>query len=145
MIDQVLRRLFGDALVEHHGQKLRYLFVGGLNTADGLAAFPVLYYLLSGAALGYLTVLSISQIICICFAYLTNKFLVFKTAGNYVGEYLQFITFHLVYFVVNVFFLKFSVERLGFSPVLSQLIFALLVIVSSYLWHSKITFSQVKR
>lgn len=103
MIDQVLRRLFGDALVEHHGQKLRYLFVGGLNTAVGLAAFPVLYYLLSGAALGYLTVLSISQIICICFAYLTNKFLVFKTAGNYVGEYLQFITFHLVYFVCPCF------------------------------------------
>jgi len=144
MIDGALRWLVGERLLALHGQKLRFVVAGGLNTLVGLAAFPALYFLLQPLALGYMAILAISQALCIGFSYLTNKFLVFKTSGDYVGESLRFAAFHLGYFILNLVVLRFCVESFGFSPVPSQLIFAVLVIITSYLWHSRITFSRRK-
>ncbi len=144
MIDGALRRLVGERLHALHGQKLRFVVAGGLNTLVGLAAFPALFVLLQPLALGYMVILAISQVLCIGFSYLTNKFLVFKTAGDYMGESIRFAAFHLGYFIVNLAVLRFCVESLGFPPVPSQLGFAVLVIITSYIWHSRITFSRRK-
>jgi putative flippase GtrA len=141
MIDEALRRWGGAEFAQRHAQKVRYLLAGGLNTAVGLAAYPILYFLLKPQGLGYRGVLVVSQVFCIAFAYLTNKFLVFKTQGNYVRETLKFAAFHLAYFLLNLAVLSFLVERLQLPPVWAQMGFAVLVIISSYLWHSKITFS----
>jgi putative flippase GtrA len=141
MIDEALRRWGGAEFAQRHAQKVRYLLAGGLNTAVGLAAYPVLYFGLARFEPHYLAILVASQAFCICFAYLTNKFLVFKTKGNYVNETLKFISFHLAYFLLNLVVLRFLVERLQVPPVWAQMGFAVLVIISSYLWHSKITFS----
>lgn len=145
MIKKMWLRLGNAYFSEMHGQKLRFILAGGLNTLVGLAAYPVLYFALGWLALDYIVILAICQVFCICFAYLTHKFFVFKTQGNYVREYLRFITFHLVLFGVNVVVLRFLVERLTLSPVWSQLGFALLVVITSYLWHSRITFSHSKK
>lgn len=142
MIDRALQRLVGERLHALHGQKLRFFVAGGLNTVVGLAAFPALFFLLQPLELSYMVVLAISQGLCIGFSYLTNKFLVFRTAGDYMGESLRFTAFHLGYFVLNLVVLRFCVENLGFPPVPSQLGFAVLVIITSYLWHSRITFSR---
>ena len=124
-----------------HQVKIRFLLAGALNTVIGLGTFPALYYLLESRQLHYLMILTISQSLCICFAYLTNKFLVFKTKGNYVNEFSKFITFHLSYFAVNLVVLPLMVSGLKFNPVIAQSLFAVTVIVSSYFWHSRITFS----
>jgi len=142
VIEEAFRRFGGAELAERHGQKLRFVMAGGLNTLVGLAAYPVLYFSLHGLGLGYITILAISQLLCVCFAYLTNKLFVFKTRGNYFREYLKFVSFHLIYFVANVIVLRFLVERLALQPVWAQTGFAILVIVSSYLWHSRITFAH---
>jgi len=130
----------GQVLAERHQVKIRFLFAGILNTAFGLGTFPVLYYMLEKMKLHYLIILTISQVICISFSFLTNKFLVFRTKGNYVPEILKFITFHLSYFIVNLFALPILVELFHFHPVIAQTLFAGLVIASSYFWHSRITF-----
>ena len=127
-------------LAERHQVKIRFLLAGFLNTAFGLGTFPVLYYMLAACKLHYLIILTISQVICISFAFLTNKFLVFRTKGNYIAEILKFIMFHLSYFIVNLFALPVLVELFHLSPVIAQSLFALLVIASSYFWHSRITF-----
>jgi putative flippase GtrA len=144
MIDKAIRRYGGAEFADKHGQKVRFVLAGGLNTIVGLAAYPFLYYFLRPLGLGYLAVLAVSQVLCICFSYLTNKFLVFKTKGNYVREYCKFVLFHLTYFAVNVAVLGLLVEQFALSPVWSQLGFAGLVIITSYLWHSKITFAHRK-
>ena len=128
-------------IVFQHQVKIRFFFTGILNTVVGLGTFPALYYLLESRQLHYLMILTISQTLCICFAYLTNKFLVFKTRGNYANEFSKFITFHLSYFAVNLVMLPLMVGGLDFNPVIAQTLFALTVIVSSYFWHSRITFS----
>jgi putative flippase GtrA len=141
MIEEALRRYGGAEFAQRHGQKVRYLLAGGLNTAVGLAAYPALYFLLAPLGVHYLGVLGASQVFCIGFAYLTNKFLVFKTKGNYARETSRFVAFHAAYFVLNLLVLGFLVERLDIPPVWAQMGFAVLVIITSYLWHSKITFS----
>lgn len=130
------------AFAREHHVKVRFILAGFLNTAIGLGTFPVLYYLLEAHKLHYLVVLTISQALCITFAYITNKFLVFKTKGNYFSEYVKFITFHLSYFVVNLVVLPVMVNGFNFNPVIAQSFFAIMVIISSYFWHSRITFSQ---
>lgn len=108
----------------------------------GLFAYPMLYYAVSGLKIGYIEVLVISQIFCTTFSYATNKFLVFKTVGNYMAEYIKFISFHGVYFLMNIVGLWILVEKFNLSPAWTQFGLAGLIIITSYIWHSKITFKH---
>lgn len=136
--------IVGQRLAGAHETKLRFLVAGAFNTAFGLAAFPALYFMLSGLTLHYLVILSISQAICVTVAFLTNKYLVFRTSGDHLREYVRFVTFHISYFLINLAALPLLVEFAGMNPVWAQTMFAVLVIVSSYFWHSRITFRSGK-
>lgn len=127
-------------LVQHE-VKIRFLFAGIFNTLVGLATYPILYFALSSYELHYLKILALSQIVCVCIAFITNKFLVFRTRGNFMTEFIKFIVFHLTYFFINLISLPVLVEFFNFNPVTGQVLFAIVVIISSYFWHSKITFS----
>lgn len=134
----------GRNLAGRHQTKVRFLLAGALNTAIGLAVYPALYFLAAPLRLHYLTILVISQVVCVTVAFLTNKFLVFRTSGNYLRESGKFVLFHLSYFLVNLAALPALVEFAGMNPVWAQTLFAVLVIVTSYFWHSRITFSSTK-
>lgn len=130
-------------LLQEHDTKLRYLFVGGLNTAVGLAIFPILFFALAAYKLHYVVIFVLSQVASITFAYITNKFAVFKTRGNYIREYSRFLTFYVSYAVFNLVVLAILVESTGISPVWLQSLCAVLVVLLSYVWHSRITFKPV--
>ncbi|MBP0133173.1 MAG: GtrA family protein [Nitrosospira sp.] len=130
------------SLADQHQTKIRFLIAGAFNTAIGLALFPALYFLAAPMKLHYLVILIMSQVLCISSAFLTSKFLVFRTSGNYLRETGKFLTFHLTYFLVNLAALPALVEFVGMNPVWAQTLFAVLIIVTSYFWHSRITFSS---
>ena len=151
--------------VRQHQTKIRFVLAGILNTAVGLGTYPALYYLLATQKLNdlvlkavekfaylstlqsipyYLIILTISQVFCIIFAFMTNKLMVFRTKGNHGAEFMKFLTFHLTYYLVNLGALPFLVEFVWINPVIAQTSFAVMVIVSSYFWHSRITFSSKK-
>ena len=121
--------------------KVRFILAGIINTVFGLSAYPILYYSLAKFNLHYLVILFISQVICITFSYATNKIFVFKTRGNFVSEYVKFSSFYLSYFLVNLLALPFMVEVLKINPIFSQIIFTFFVVISSFFWHSKISFA----
>ena len=127
-----------------HARKFRFLIVGALNTAVGLAVYPILYLLLPAADFGYMKILLISQFICITFSYMSNKYLVFKTSGNFKKEYVKFLTFHLSYLFINIMALPIMVESFSMNPMIAQTVFAVAVIITSYAWHTHITFKTVK-
>ncbi|NTF45747.1 MULTISPECIES: GtrA family protein [Rhizobium] len=129
-------------LARQHETKIRFIAAGGLNTLFGLAAFPVLMWTLASMSMHYLIILTIAQILSISFSFITNKFLVFRTSGNYLAEFGKFITFHAAYFIANLVALPIMVELLGVPPIWGQFGFAAAVIVSSYFWHSRITFQR---
>lgn len=143
---ELLRRV-RDALLANaklHQTKVRFLFAGALNTVVGLATFPILFQLAESLKIHYLLIFVISQILCISFSFFTNKFLVFRTSGNYMKESGRFFTFHLFYFLANLVALPTLVEFGRMDPVWAQTLFALLVIFTSYFWHSHVTFRSIK-
>jgi putative flippase GtrA len=78
----VIRRIAGQP-----GKKVRFLLAGLFNTILGLITYPALYFLTAPLKLHYLTILIISQVICVSIAFLTNKFLVFQSSGNVLLEF----------------------------------------------------------
>ena len=122
--------------------KVRFILAGIINTVFGLSAYPIIYYSLAKFNLHYLVILFISQVICITFSYATNKVFVFKTTGNVWSEYIKFSSFYLSYFLVNLGALPFMVEILKMNPIFAQIIFTFVVAISSFFWHSKISFAK---
>jgi putative flippase GtrA len=124
--------------------KIKYVTVGGIKTLIGLSAFPFLFWILDSVGIHYLCILIISQIICVTTAFVLYKLLVFKTDGDYLKEFVKFASFYLVYFLSGIALLPFLVEVAGIHPILSQFLISIGIIISSFFWHSKITFANVK-
>ncbi|MEO7240068.1 MAG: GtrA family protein [Sphingomicrobium sp.] len=123
---------------------LRYLMAAGANTVFGLALYPALLWLSPYLHRHYLVALAIAQVVSVCFAFLTYKFGVFQTRGSYAREFTAFASFYAVNYAANWAALPALVELAGLSPIIAQFFFSLLVIVGSYLWHSRVTFRKAK-
>lgn len=128
-----------------HQKKFRFLLAGIVNTAVGLAAYPILYLVLHPNGLGYVEILIIAQVICITFSFVSNKYFVFKSKGDLKKEYIKFFSFHGLYFLINLMALPALVEWLNLNPMIAQTIFSILIIVTSYFWHNSVTFKDPKR
>ena len=131
-------------LITRHEKKLRFLIVGGVNTLVGLLVYPLLYLFLEPLGWGYIQVLLLAQVICITFSFISNKYFVFKKKGNIHKEYAKFFLFYGFYLVLNLLCLPLLVEKVGISPIISQTLFSIAIIVSSYFWHNFITFKKTK-
>lgn len=135
-------RRFAELLTTDGHLKLRFLAAGALNTTFGLAIFPLLMWALGAIPRAYLIALVISHPTSIVFAYLTNKHLAFRTKGNFFSEFMKFSTFYLLNFAANLAILPICVEVLRLPPIPCQLAFAGIVMLTSYFWHSQITFRR---
>jgi putative flippase GtrA len=125
-------------------QKIKYVAVGAMNTFIGLSAFPFLFWVLDPFGTHYLYILMISQGFCTTTAFFMYKLLVFKTDGDYLKEFIKFSSFYLIYFLTGIALLPFLVEVVGMHPILSQFLISIGIIISSFFWHSKITFANVE-
>uniref|UniRef100_B1XTF3 GtrA family protein n=1 Tax=Polynucleobacter necessarius subsp. necessarius (strain STIR1) TaxID=452638 RepID=B1XTF3_POLNS len=132
------------SIIINHNKKLRFLIAGGVNTLIGLSVYPILYFFLEPIGFGYIEVLLIAQLICITFSFITSKYFVFKTKGNSHKEYIKFFIFYGFYGALNLLCLPFFVEVLKITPIISQALFSITIIVTSYFWHNFITFKQPK-
>jgi putative flippase GtrA len=125
-------------------KKFRFLIAGGVNTAVGLLVYPFLYLFLEPFNVGYIKVLFLATIISVTFSFLTNKYYVFKTKGNLKKEYFKFFIFYGLYFSINLICLPLLVEVLKITPIISQTLFSIFIILTSYFWHNYVTFKNSK-
>ena len=123
-----------------HEEKLRFLIVGGWNTVLGYLLFVALFGLLGGV-IHYAVILTLGYFVGITQAYFCYKFLVFKTKGNYLREYLRFYLVYASAFLINLALLPVSVEILGVSPIVSQGVIVLITVIISYVGHKNFSFS----
>lgn len=123
---------------------LRYLIAAGLNTAFGLAIYPVLLWSFPPLQQHYLVALLIAQAISLCFAYANYKIGVFQTRGQYAREITAFASFYIVNYAANWAALPFLVEVVKLPPIIAQLLFSFIIMVGSYFWHSRVTFKDRK-
>ena len=123
-----------------------YLFVGAVNTAFGYGLYALLVYATRGR---YMAAAVLSQIAGVTFSYLTYKFFVFKTKGDYLREYVKCWSVYGAAAALNVAALpacvwilnKISPESLRvFVPYLGGLIVTGITVLFSWFGHKKVTF-----
>lgn len=131
---QWLLRLFNE-----HLEVVKYLVAGGYNTAFGFGVFAGLYYLCAGY-LHYLMIAVIAQVVAITNAFLVYRFLVFKSTGNILHEYVKVYLVYGASFLITLVLLALLVEILALHPVLAQFFVTVVTVVVSYLGHSRFTF-----
>lgn len=124
-----------------HAEVIRYLVAGGYNTVFGFLVFAGLYFLLE-TQLHYIVIAMIAQVLAITNAFLVYRYLVFRSDGNILHEYLKIYVVYGVTFVLSIVMLALLVELLGLHPVLAQFFVILVTVVVSYLGNSRFTFSS---
>ncbi len=133
-----------------YGRVLRYLLVGGFNTAFGYSTFAGLNYFLTGRVPYPYMVASVgSSIASITVAFFGYKLFVFKTKGNALREYLRTYVVYgssallgLVLLPILVALLNLVTTRQLLVPYIAQALTIPLVVVASYLGHREFSFRQ---
>jgi putative flippase GtrA len=133
------------ALAMAQRRPLRFVVAGAANTAFGLAIYPLLLWSVPAFATHYLVALGIAQALSLCFAFATYKLGVFRTRGNLVREFGAFSSFYLFNYAANWAALPLLVELAAIPPVIAQLAFSAVLIATSWLWHSRVTFRESRR
>lgn len=122
----------------------RYLVAAGFNTAFGLAIYPLLLWGFPWLRVHYMIGLFIAQALSLAFAYSSYKLAVFKTRGGYARELPAFLSFYGVNYAANWLALPALVEFAHIPPIIAQLMFSAVIMITSYFWHSKVTFRGAK-
>ena len=120
-------------------KELRYLMVGILNTVVGYG-LGVGSYMVGHPYFSLIGIGIISNVLAITFSFMTYKYIVFQTQGQWLREYARA---YLVYGSTALFgiaLLWFLVGQLVLSIWLAQAIIVIVTTVSSYLGHSRFTF-----
>jgi len=124
--------------VEMH-RRIKYLFVGGWNTLFGYLAFSALYFLF-GASVGYAPVLIASFVLGMLNNYFCYKWFVFKSSGSFIKEFPRFSLVYLVVLAANLVAFPWLTKTLGLNPYVSQLVFTVVVVVSTYIVNKRFSF-----
>ena len=120
---------------------IRYLVAGGLNTLFGLSIYPILIFVFMLRE-HYLLALLLAQSSSLIFAFSTYKAVAFRTKGNTVREFSKFVPVYLINYAVAWIFVPILVEKAGCHPVVVQLMFVTICIITSYIWHNMLTFRR---
>jgi putative flippase GtrA len=121
--------------------RLRYLFIGGINTIFGYFISNILYYkILSQLHIIYLGI--IGNLICITFSFLTYKLFVFQTKGNWIKEYLRCYLVYGLTAVIGIMIMWGLVDGLGLRFWLCQGFVMIMVIIISYIGHNRFSFKK---
>jgi putative flippase GtrA len=145
------------------GQFLRYIGVGVFNTLFGYSTFAAINFLLdrNHVPVSYIFASLLSSVINISVAYLGYKFIVFRTRGNYLREWLKAMAVYssvlIPALVVLPLLVKLfehilppivlvwhghAVPGVKAAPYIANAIMMTVTVLSSFLGHSKVTFRE---
>lgn len=119
----------------------RYLMVGGFNTLVGYGLGVGLYLALSDR-LHILVIGVIANVLAITVSFTTYKYLVFRSPGRWLAEYLRS---YLVYggsALIGIMLLWLLVDGLRLPIWLAQGLAIILTVIASYLGHDRFTFRR---
>ena len=123
---------------------IRYLFVGGWNTLFGTGLFALLYWLW-GTEQNYLFIAVPVTIAAVTNAFLCYKWIVFRTRGNYLREYLKCWTVYGSSSLISMAGMVLFVEEFGMEPVPANILMTVLCVIWSYLGHRFFSFRNGKK
>lgn len=132
----------GPPVTEHAERDLstiRFLVIGAWNTVFGVLAFALADATV-GQVMGYPVALTLAFAAAIPQAHLSQRVLVWRSAGPYVPELVRFSGVFLGAFVVNLLLLVLAVEVLEAATLPAQIVISGLIAVSTLVIHRTWTF-----
>lgn len=130
----LVARLFDD-------ERIRYLMVGGFNTAFGYAVF-VAVQLLAGSVIGYLGSLYTAHVLASIVAYVLHRKVVFRVTGNVLIDFLRFQSVYVVSLVANTALLPLLVEVFGWNVYIAQALIVFVTVVVTFVGHKYFSFRR---
>jgi putative flippase GtrA len=131
-------------------QFIRYLLVGGFNTAFGYSLFALLNWSFAGlGSFSYMYAAVLSNLIAITVAFLGYKWFVFRTRGNYliewvscVGVYSSSMLIGLIGLPILVPVLRRHLQHSEQAPYIAAAVLIVISMIFSFLGHQNISFRQ---
>ena len=111
--------------------KIRFLFIGGVNAAISYVIFAIALYLIGHEH--YQLCVALQWIISSVFSFVNQKVFVFCTKGHWIEEYLKCCTTWFISYLLNVVVLELLVRFLIPNAYISQIISIFVVSVSTYI------------
>lgn len=130
----VIRRLWGN-------EQVRFLAVGGLNAVLAYAIFAGMYFLLA-EHIHYMFILVLVTITSNLVSYMNQKFLVFRTRGRFLREFVRFVTVNLSGSGIGFVLFPVAIELLKMDPYVAQALIMVIAVTISYLGHKHFSFRR---
>jgi putative flippase GtrA len=132
------------------GQFVRYILVGGFNTAFGYGLFALLTWCFRGlGSYNYMYAAVLSNAIAISVAFLGYKWLVFRTRGHYLIEWVRCFGVYgssaligLAGLPILVPILRHFVHRPELAPYIAGAIMTVVTVLFSFAGHKNFSFRQ---
>ena len=134
-----MKKFFGKLRAFLNKQKIRFILVGGFNTAFGYALFALVSTLFS-KQVGYIGALLMAHAVSSSLAYSLHSRLVFNDGHRGPRVFLKFQSVYVVPLLTNLLALPVLVEFLKAPVLLAQAAFSLSWVALSFLAHRDFTF-----
>lgn len=120
-------------------QGVRFLIIGGLNTAAGYGIFVLLYLMLRDY-LHYLAIGVIAHFCAVCFSFLTHSTWVFTETGRSLDAFIRYNLATLAPLVFGAAGMVVIVEWLKISPIVAQAIVTATSVALLFMLHKHYSF-----
>ena len=124
-------------------ERLRFLLVGGLNTAVGYGLFALVQWSV-GRWISYFASLLIAHLCASLLAFVLYRRFVFRVSGNVVVDFLRFQTVYLIPLAANLVVLPILVAGLGWNVYLAQASIVIVTTIVSFLGHKYFSFRRAR-
>ena len=124
-------------------ETILYIIFGVLTTIVNLIS----YYLFSNIiSINYLISNTISWIISVSFAYITNKFYVFnskdKSKDIIIKEFIKFVNCRLTSGIIEMILLFLLVDMLAVNDIISKLVIGVIVVILNFIFSKLFVFKK---
>ena len=128
--------------------KIRFLLVGGFNTVFAYVLLNILnYVLLFFIGLSKLNAanlaLLLQYIVSINLSFLTMRYYVFQSRGNFYKEWLKACSVYFLMYLTNAPFLSFLIIKLGWNVWLAQSVYLVFSTIFIFLLHKYYSFKTI--
>lgn len=131
------------ALMLWRSRQLRFVVVGIWNTLAGYLLFVIVYRLFS-TVLPYPVLAVFTHVAAISQAFLCQRYLVYRSEGHWLREFMRFHVAHLGLFALSLACLTALVEWGGLHPLLAQAAVTTAAVIASYFVHTFFTFRKAR-
>lgn len=122
-------------------QKIRFLFVGGYNTAFGYLTFVLLYWL-AGEWFHYVVIAITAHFLAVTNSFLTQRHFVFRSTGPWKQEFIRFQIAYLTTLPIGIGLLALFHDVANMPILLAQAVSLVVIVVISYIASSRFTFRR---